>query len=67
MQVKDQKIENARKLRISFIDPEDKDFADIIKNAQKKLEVQAAHVMPCTKTKSKHGATCCQKDDHKSF
>ena len=34
-------IENARKLQVfDFIDPEDKEFADIIKNARKKLEVQ---------------------------
>ena len=36
-------LENARKLRgIYFIGPEDKDFAEIIKNARKKLEVQTA-------------------------
>ena len=61
------KLENARKLRgIYFIDPEDKEFAEIIKNARKKLEVQTALATPCRKTQSKQGATCCQKGDHES-
>ena len=61
------KLENARKLRgIYFIDPEDKEFAEIIKNARKKLEVQTAPAMPCKRTNSKHGATISKNDDHKS-
>ena len=60
-------LENARKLRgIYYIDPEDKDFAEIIKNARKKLELPTAPAMPCTRTKSRHGVACVQKDDHKS-
>ena len=39
---------NARKLRgIYFIDPEDKEFKETIKNARKKLEISVAPVMPC--------------------
>ena len=60
-------LENVRKLQdISFIDPEDKEFADIIKNARKKLEVQTASAVPCKRTTSRNGVTCVQKDDHKS-
>ena len=41
-------LENARKLRgIYFIDPEDKEFKDTIKNARKKLETPVAPAMPC--------------------
>ena len=41
-------LENARKLRgIHFIDPEDKEFKEIIKNARKKLETPMAPAMPC--------------------
>ena len=40
-------LENARKLRgIYFIDPEDKEFKEIIKNARKKLETSVAPAMP---------------------
>ena len=41
-------LENARKLRgIYFIDPEDKEFKETIKNALKKLETPVAPAMPC--------------------
>ena len=41
-------LENARKLRgIYFIDPEDKEFKETIKNARKKLETPVALAMPC--------------------
>ena len=41
-------LENARKLRgIHFIDPEDKEFQETIKNARKKLETSVAPAMPC--------------------
>ena len=40
--------DNARKLRgIYFIDPEDKEFKETIKNARKKLETAVAPAMPC--------------------
>ena len=39
-----------RKLpRIYFIDPEDKEFKETIKNARKKLETSVAPAMPCKK------------------
>ena len=41
-------LENARKVRgIYFIDPEDTEFKETIKNARKKLETSVAPVMPC--------------------
>ena len=41
-------LENARKLRgIYFIDPEDKEFKETIKNARKKLETSVAPAIPC--------------------
>ena len=41
-------LENARKLRgIYFIDPEDTEFKETIRNARKKLETSVAPAMPC--------------------
>ena len=41
-------LDNARKLRgIYFIDPEDKEFKETIKNARKKLETSVAPAMHC--------------------
>ena len=41
-------LENARKLRgIYFIDPEDTEFKETIKNARKKLETSVALAMLC--------------------
>ena len=41
-------LENARKLRgIYFIDPEDTEFKETIKNARKKLETSVAPAMLC--------------------
>ena len=46
-------LENARKLRgIYFIDPEDKEFKETIKNARGKLETPVAPAMPCKIIKS---------------
>ena len=48
-------LENARKLRgIYFIDPEDKEFKETIKNARKILEKQVALAMPCMMSKNSH-------------
>ena len=53
------KLDNARILRgIYFIDPEDKEFRETIRNATKKLETSMAPAMPCkTCKKSKNGET----------
>ena len=51
------KLDNARRLRgIYFIDPEDEEFKETIKNARKKLETPVAPAMPCKTSKnSQHG------------
>ena len=61
-------LENARKLRgIYFIDPEDKEYKEFIKNARKKLEMSVAPAMPCkASTKGKHGASRGKSNDIKS-
>ena len=61
-------LENARKLRgIYFIDPEDKEFEETIKNARKKLETSVAPAMPCKTSKnSQHGATRGKSNEIKS-
>ena len=47
------KLDNARKLRgIYFVDPEDKEFKETIKNARKKLETPVAPAMPCKMSKN---------------
>ena len=59
---------NARKLRgIYFIDPEDKEFKETIKNARKKLETPVALAMRCTTSKKgKHGDTRGKTNEFKS-
>ena len=55
-------VEQARKLRwIYFIDPEDKEFKETIKNARKKLETQFAPVMPCKIMKKNCGSGASNK------
>ena len=50
-------LENARKFRgIYFIDPEDKEFKETIKNARKKLETSVAPAMPCKIMKKNCGS-----------
>ena len=47
------KLDNAGKLRgIYFIDPEDKEFKETIKNARKKLETPVAPAMLCKTSKN---------------
>ena len=58
-------LENARKLRgIYFIDPEDKEFKETIKNARKKLESSVAPAMPC-KIMKNCGSGGSDKNKHK--
>ena len=55
-------LENARKLRgIYFIDPEDTEFNETIKNARKKLETSVAPAMPCKILKKNCGSGASNK------
>ena len=55
-------LENARKLRgIYFIDPEDKEFKETIKNARKALETPIAPAMPCKIVKKTCGSGASNK------
>ena len=50
-------LENAREWRgIYFIDPEDTEFKETIKNARKKLETSVAPAMPCKIMKKNCGS-----------
>ena len=54
------KLDNARELRgIFFIEPEDKDFKDIMKNARRKLEISMPAAMPFKPPRNSGGETCC--------
>ena len=56
-------LENARKLRgIYFIDPEDKEFKETIKNARKKLEKSVALALPCNNYEEELWEWCIQQD-----
>ena len=60
-------LENARKLRgISFIDPEDTEFKETIKNVRKKLETSVAPAMPCKIMKEKLLQWCIQQNQNKT-
>ena len=55
-------LENERKLRgICFIDPEDTEFKETIKNARKKLETPVAPAMPCKIMKKNCGSGASKK------
>ena len=55
-------LENVRKLRgIYFIDPEDTEFKETIKNARKKVETSVAPAMPCKIMKENCGSGASNK------
>ena len=62
------KLDNARKLRgIYFIDPEDKEFKQTVKNAHMKLETPVAPAMPCKVSKNNQNwVTHCKSNEIKS-
>ena len=66
--MKKPKLDNAGRLRgIYFIDSEDKEFRETIRNARKKLETPMAPAMPCkTCKKSNNGETRSKNNDMKS-
>ena len=60
-------LENARKLRgIYFIDPEDKEFKETMKNARKKLETSVAPAMHCKIIKKNCGSGKSNKIKNKT-
>ena len=60
-------LENARKLRgIYFIDPEDKEFKETIKNARTKLDTSVAPAMPCKIVKKNCGSGGSHKIKNKT-
>ena len=61
-------LDNCRRLGgIYFIDPEDKEFKETIKNARKKLETPMAPAVLCkTSKKNEHGETRGKTNDFKS-
>ena len=59
--------EDYEEYRIYFIDPEDTEFKETIKNARKKLETPMAPAMPCKTSKTrKHGETRGKTNEIKS-
>ena len=63
------KLVHAGRLRgiFNFIDLEDKEFKETMKNARKRLETPMAPAMPCkTSKKSKHGETQGKTNEIKS-
>ena len=60
------KLDNARKLRgIYFINPDDGEFKDIMKNARRKLEIPMPAAMPCKLQLEKYRGTCRTVEEHK--
>ena len=56
------KLDNARKLRgVYFIDPEDEEHKETIKNARKKLETPLSVVIPCKMGTRKRFSRSCGK------
>ena len=62
------RLDNARRLRrICFIDPEEMEFKETIKNARRKLETPMAPAMPCkSRKKIEYGETRTKTIDFKS-
>ena len=60
-------LDNSRKLRgIYFIDHEDKEFKETIKNARKKLETSVAPALPCKVMKKNCGSGGSNKIKNKT-
>ena len=56
-------LDDARKLRgIYFIDPEDKEFKETIKNARKKLETSVAPAVLCKNYEEELWEWCIQQN-----
>ena len=61
------KLDNARRLRrIYFIDLDDEEFKDTMKNVRRKLEVPMPAAMPCKLQREKYRETCRTIGGHKT-
>ena len=61
------RFDSARKLRVfCFIDPDDREFKETIKNARKKLETPIAPAMPCKIMKKNCGSGASNKIKNKT-
>ena len=61
------KLDNARSLRgVYFIDPDDEEFKDIMKNARRKLEIPMPAVIPCKLQRDKYREICRTVEKHKT-
>ena len=55
------KLDNARKLRgFYFIDPDDEEFKDIMKNARGELEIPTPAAMPCKTSLCRSSRETCR-------
>ena len=61
------KLDNARRLRgVFFIDPDDEEFKDIMKNERRKLEIPMPGSIPCKFQRDKYRETCRTVEEHKT-
>ena len=61
------RLDNARRLcGIYFIDLDDEEFKDIMKNARRKLEIPMPAAMPCKLQREKYRKTCRTVEEHKT-
>ena len=61
--IEKRKLDNARRLRGTyFIDPDDEEFKDIMKNAHRKLEIPMPAAMPCKNRREEYRETCSITD-----
>ena len=61
------KLDSARRLRgILFIDPDDEEFKEFMKNARRKLEIPMPAAMLCKFQRDKYRETCRAIGEHKT-
>ena len=61
------KLDNARRLRgFYFIDPDDAEFKEIMKNARRKSEIPMPAAMPCKLQRGNYRETCRTVEEHRT-
>ena len=59
------KLDNVSRLHgIFFIEPDDEEFKDIVKNAARKLKIPMLAAMPCKLQRCPYRETCCAVGEH---